>query len=145
MPKHVYETLDEEEQKLWHSHVYEVKSGMLILPTPESHKGHAKEWEKLETEALRDLAGWYGKLYHFWQVDRGDELPLGPPKLMGSLTQREQLDIDEVLKEKNQRFDVDHRRKAEVRRDIAAVDVHGNADCWWNEARRDKKGCYAES
>jgi len=29
-----YKTLDEAERKLWHSHVFEVKSGMLIMPTP---------------------------------------------------------------------------------------------------------------
>jgi hypothetical protein len=28
----------------------------------------------------------YGKVFHFWQVDRGDELPLGPPRLMMALT-----------------------------------------------------------
>ena len=30
----IFETLDPEEQKLWHSHVYEVKSGMLFMPKP---------------------------------------------------------------------------------------------------------------
>ena len=30
--KRVYESLDPEERKLWHSHVFEVKSGMLIMP-----------------------------------------------------------------------------------------------------------------
>lgn len=35
---HLYEKLDPEERKLWHSHVYEVKSGTQSLPTsrPES-------------------------------------------------------------------------------------------------------------
>jgi hypothetical protein len=28
----LYETLSQEERRLWHSHVYEVKSGMLIMP-----------------------------------------------------------------------------------------------------------------
>jgi hypothetical protein len=28
----------------------------------------------------------YGKVFHFWQVDRGDPLPMGPPRLMMSLT-----------------------------------------------------------
>ena len=27
----IYETLDQEERKLWHSHVFEVKSGMLVM------------------------------------------------------------------------------------------------------------------
>jgi len=30
----LFETLPSEERKLWHSHVFEVKSGMLIMPKP---------------------------------------------------------------------------------------------------------------
>lgn len=30
----LFDTLPPEEQKLWHTHEYEVKSGMLIMPTP---------------------------------------------------------------------------------------------------------------
>lgn len=32
--RRLYETLDPEERKLWHSHVFEVKSGLLALPVP---------------------------------------------------------------------------------------------------------------
>ena len=38
-PKHVNETLDRSEQKLWHRHVVEVRPGVLIMPMP-FHKGH---------------------------------------------------------------------------------------------------------
>lgn len=131
VPKSVYETLDPEEQKLWHSHEFEVKSGMLILPTPSTHKGHEDTWEKLETEAMTEVVGLYGKTWHFWQVDKGHELPLGRPQLMGSLTDGSQLDIDEVLKDRNERFGVDHRRKAEIRKDVVKPGIHGNADSWW--------------
>lgn len=30
----VYETLPKEERQLWHSHQYEIKSGMLVMPAP---------------------------------------------------------------------------------------------------------------
>jgi hypothetical protein len=70
VPKHVYETLDPKEQKLWHSHVVEVKSGVLIMPTPSTHKGHEDKWEKLKTEAMKEVIGGYGKTWHFWKSTR---------------------------------------------------------------------------
>ena len=63
VPKHVYEILDPEEQKLWHSHEYEVSSGMLVCPKPSAF-GH-DEWAEAETAAMREVAGLYGKTWHF--------------------------------------------------------------------------------
>jgi len=71
--RRLFDSLDEEERKYWHSHKYEVKSGVLIapgLPMVAEHK------------VMEMLAPTYGKTFHFWQVDRDDPLPLGPPKLM---------------------------------------------------------------
>ena len=144
IPKEKYETLPPEEQKLWHSHEFEVQSGMLILPTPETHQGYGDKWEKLEIQAMTEVVGLYGKTFHTWQVDRGDDIPLGLPKLMGSLTEYEQLDIDEALKNRNERFQVDHRAKKEVRKGIEGPGVHGNADSWWKEAKEKGVGVYAE-
>ena len=61
-----------------HSHEFEVKSGMLILPKPVG-KEH-DEWEKVELEAMQGIMNLYGKTWHTWQVDRDDELPLGRSK-----------------------------------------------------------------
>ncbi|KAI9846987.1 MAG: hypothetical protein M1837_003343 [Sclerophora amabilis] len=55
----IYETLDEEERKLWHSHVFEVKSGMLCMPGPKGVPNAA--WEMAETSEMRDVVGLYGK------------------------------------------------------------------------------------
>lgn len=101
VPKHVYETLDAEEQKLWyqtrlpyistaarlithnrHSHEFEVKSGMLVLPKPAAMS--SEQWEKAEVEAMNEVVGLYGKTWHFWQVDKGDELPLGEYSFLDS-------------------------------------------------------------
>lgn len=96
----VFATLDEDEKKFWHSHVFEVKSGMLVMPAP--HTVPDLVWEKAELAEMEEIVGWYGKMYvlaqnppqkgkrsssrvtipfypryHFWQVDRGDPLPLG--------------------------------------------------------------------
>lgn len=63
VPRHVYETFQTEEQTLWHSHEYEVKSGMLILPKPADYD--VEEWEKAELEAMKEIVGLYGKTWHF--------------------------------------------------------------------------------
>lgn len=133
VPKHVYETLDPEEQSLWHSHEFEVASGMLVLPKP-GFSGH-DEWHAAETEAMKQVAGLYGKTWHTWQVDRGDEIPLGSPKLMGSLTREDQIDLDSALEHRNKEHDVDHKHKAKIREQagVKGPGVHENADSWWKE------------
>lgn len=71
----IFETLDPEEQKLWHSHVYEVKSGMLFMPKPSGIPETV--WLTAETKAMEEIITLYGKTFHFWEVDKGDKLPLG--------------------------------------------------------------------
>lgn len=123
----LYETLDEEERKLWHSHNYEVKSGMLILPNRNLPNAI---WEVAETEEMKEIIGLYGKTFHFWQVDRGDLLPLGKPQLMMSFTADEQVPWDKV-KERDDRFGVSTAAKKGWRKGIPDVDVSGDADgCW---------------
>ena len=39
-----------------------------------------------EMQRMKQLVDTYGKTYHTWQIDRGDTLPIGPPKLMMSYT-----------------------------------------------------------
>jgi len=73
----IFESLPAEEKKLWHSHNYEVKSGVLTAP------GMADAAEK---DLMKVLIGTYGKTWHTWQVDRGDKLPLGIPQLMMGFT-----------------------------------------------------------
>ncbi|KAL4803990.1 hypothetical protein BDV18DRAFT_143634 [Aspergillus unguis] len=133
IPKHVYLTLPDDEKKLWHSHDFEVKSGMLVLPKPA--QADPEEWEKAETEAMKEVVGLYGKTWHFWQIDRGDQLPLGYPVLMGSLTESTQIDLDQALSGRNARLGVDHKEKAKNRGGIEHHDVHHHADSWWKEAK----------
>ncbi|KAL2403910.1 Oil body-associated protein 1B [Exophiala dermatitidis] len=144
IPKSRYEQLDPEEQKLWHSHEFEVKSGMLVLPYPESHARRKDAWDKLETRAMEEVVGLYGKLYHFWEVDKGHDLPLGQPKLMGSLTEWEQLDVDKAMEERNKEQGIDQKRKREIRDHIERPGIPPNADSWWKEAKEKKLGIYAE-
>jgi len=123
----VYEQLKEEERKLWHSHDYEVRSGMLIMPNPSIPNAI---WEIAETAEMKEVIGLYGKTYHFWQVDRGDAIPLGKPELMMSFTKDEQVPWNKI-KDRDQRFGIETSRKKIARKDIAAVEIHGDADqCW---------------
>jgi len=126
---HLYEKLDPEERKLWHSHVYEVKSGMLFLPTPAGVPDMA--WEVAEKEEMKAVIELYGKVYHLWQVDKGHELPLGPPQLMTSYTQEGQFDFDKHVSDRDQRFGIDSKAKAKGREDIAEPNVHPDADWAW--------------
>ena len=69
---------------------------------------------------------------------QGHGLPLGHSKLMESLTRLAETNIDEVLKDKNTRGDVDRKDKAKKRDGI-----HENADWWWKEAMEKKAGIFA--
>ncbi|EXB36785.1 hypothetical protein L484_005082 [Morus notabilis] len=71
----MFENLSLDEQKLWHSHAYEVKSALWVNP---------RVPEMLGKPELKDMAKTYGKFWCTWQVDRGDALPIGAPALMMS-------------------------------------------------------------
>ena len=73
----LFKTLPEEEKRYWHTHVYEVKSGVMVAPLVP---------DMAEKEFMKKLVSTYGKSFKIWQVDRGDPLPLGPPQLMMSFT-----------------------------------------------------------
>lgn len=131
----LFETLPSEERKLWHTHEFEVKSGMLIMPTPRGIPNPV--WEAAETAEMRDVAPVYGKTYHFWQVDRGDVVPMGAPQLMGSFTSEESVrravpgGLAELVEERDEAFGVDTLTKQEKRSDIEPVDKHPDADGMW--------------
>ncbi|KAN0106383.1 Protein of unknown function (DUF1264) domain containing protein [Hyaloscypha variabilis] len=125
----LYETLDNEERKLWHSHDVEVRSGMLIMPNPNVPNA---VWEIAETEEMKEVIGLYGKTYHFWQVDNGDTLPLGKPELMMSFTKPEQVPWHKV-QDRDERYGVETGQKKEARKGIEAVVIHEDADSSWEK------------
>ncbi|KAI0440874.1 hypothetical protein F4803DRAFT_525755 [Xylaria telfairii] len=130
----LYETLPAEERKLWHSHVYEVKSGMLVMPGPTA-PGLQQAWEAAETQEMKHIIGLYGKVYHLWQTDRGDKLPLGEPKLMTSFTADDQFNFEKAVRERDQRFGTDWRRKRQLRQDVEEPKIHDDADFTWKMRR----------
>ena len=55
--------------QLWHSHQYEVKSGMLTEPNFPAN---------VDKEAMKILVNTYGKTFHTWRYDQKDnDIPLG--------------------------------------------------------------------
>lgn len=123
----LFKTLEPSERKLWHSHVFEVKSGLLIMPGPDGLPTGI--WEQAETKEMEDIVGLYGKTYHFWQVDRGDKLPLGEPQLMMSFTKASP-EFEELIGERDRRFQVDSKQKAEKRGYIEEPEIHeGESAC----------------
>jgi hypothetical protein len=78
-------TLPDDEKPLWHTHEFEVKGGVLFMPGVPG---------VVERRDLETVAKTYGKTIHFWQVDRGDALPLGLPQIMMALTREGQLRQD---------------------------------------------------
>lgn len=129
----LYETLDSTERKLWHSHVFEAKSGMLIMPQPTFVPNSV--WEMAENTEMEQVVTLYGKIYHLWQVDRGDKLPLGEPQLMTSYTAEDQFDFEKMVGERDKRFGSDWRRKREVRSYIEEPEIHPDADWAWKEKK----------
>ncbi|XP_024985349.1 oil body-associated protein 1A [Cynara cardunculus var. scolymus] len=98
-------TLPDSEKPMWHSHEYEVKSGVLFLPGVPG---------PVERTDLEKVAKTYGKTIHFWQVDRGDELPLGLPQVMMALTRDGQLNPT-LAKEVETRYGVSFEKERENR------------------------------
>lgn len=129
----LFSTLSAAEQALWHSHVFEVKSGMLIMPKPPLVPDAV--WEVAENKEMEEVVELYGKVYHLWQTDRGDKLPLGEPQLMTSYTEAGQMPggFEEVVGERDARFGSDWRRKEGVRGYIGVPRVHENADATWKQ------------
>lgn len=117
----LFETLPEEERRLWHSHVFEVKSGQLIAP---GLLGPA------EHELMEKLVSTYGKTWHTWNMEHIRKgLPLGIPELMMGFTAEGQAD-PAIVQARDKRFGVSAESLKDQRRDIPAPSILPGADFW---------------
>jgi hypothetical protein len=118
----LFTSLPKEECIFWHSHNYEVGSGMLQAP---------RVPDAAENEEMRQIAVTYGKVFHTWQVDRGDTLPIGPPQLMMAFKEDGQLD-PEAWAARDARYGSNSEEKRQYRQ--AHMDIpektHPDADHW---------------
>lgn len=128
----LYATLPPAEKPLWHSHVFEVQSGMLVMPTAAtSIPGIKQAWEMAETTEMKEVVELYGKVFHTWQTDLGHALPLGKPELMTSFTALGQFeDFEKVVGDRDVRHGSDWKRAKELRNGIHH-EVHPEADGAW--------------
>jgi hypothetical protein len=117
----LFKTLPEEEKKMWHSHAYEVKSGMLVgpgLPGPAEH------------ELMEKLVSTYGKTWHTWHVELpGNTLPLGIPALMMGFTADGQARPG-LIADRDNRFGISTEEKSRSRADIPTPVIQPGADAW---------------
>ncbi|KDR72852.1 hypothetical protein GALMADRAFT_125665 [Galerina marginata CBS 339.88] len=125
----LYETLEPAERRLWHSHVFEIKSGMLIMPRPLLVPAAA--WNIAEMKEMEEVIQLYGKIYNMWQVDRGDKLPIGEAKLMTSVTEEGEGLVPglwEKVAERDRKFVADYKEKREARKEMVEPKIHPDAD-----------------
>jgi hypothetical protein len=116
----LFATLPGGEKHLWHSHAHEVRSGQLIAPgIPEA----------AERELMEKIAGTYGKTWHTWHTDLGNELPLGIPMLMMGFTREGQAD-ERMVAERDGRFGVSSEENRRKRATIPYPAVDPDADAW---------------
>jgi hypothetical protein len=116
----LFEQLPTDEKKLWHSHAYEVKSGLAVTPGLPAAAEH---------ELMEKLAPTYGKTWHTWHTRADETVPLGIPALMMSFTEDGQID-PELLAEREQRLGVSTADIAARRADIPQPEIDPNADAW---------------
>jgi len=114
-----FRSLPEEEKRLWHSHHYEVASGVLTAPGIPDLAEHAY---------FEDLITTYGKTFHTWQYDR-DDFPFGIPQLMMGLTADGQAD-ESLVHERDRRLGISTAHKRRDRADIPVPEVLSGANPW---------------
>ncbi len=118
--KKLFDELNAEEKKLWHSHRYEVKSGTLIAPGIPKIAEH---------ELMEKLVSTYGKTIHTWHTDQQKTLPIGVPMLMMGFTADGQLE-PALVKDRDSRFKVSSAENKKDRANIKMPAADPTADVW---------------
>lgn len=116
----LFNQLPDQEKKLWHSHAYEVKSGVTVAPGLPA---------AMEHELMAMLAPTYGKTWHTWHTHADETVPLGIPALMMAFTADGQID-PELLDKREQRLGVSAADNAARRADIPQPEIDPLADAW---------------
>ncbi|XP_022892356.1 oil body-associated protein 2A-like isoform X1 [Olea europaea var. sylvestris] len=136
----IFETLGPEEQKLWHSHGYEIllisealyflKNVIIMVQITSGLWVNPRVPEMIQKPELRDLARSYGKFWCTWQVDRGDRLPLGAPALMIS-PQGVNVGMVDLVKKRDDKYKISSEELKISRIDIAIPEMtNSSADYW---------------
>ena len=79
---------------------------------------------------MNDIQNTYGKTWHFWQVDRGDPLPLGIPQLMMAFTHDGQVD-PELVRARDTEMNLNTEKRRLYRQSKIQFDTpHPAANSW---------------
>lgn len=113
----LFGVLPPEERKYWHSHAYEVKSGLMVSPR--------LPWT-VEHKLMSDLTPTYGKTILFWH---DDPLPFGSPQLLVSPT-RDGIVHPGLIHERDQKLGIDTSQERRSREDIPFPRRIEGADSW---------------
>ena len=116
----LFRTLPEDEKKYWHSHHWEVKSGALHCP-------HVPKLA--ENEVMKDILNFYGKTIHLWQIDKGHQLPLGPPQMMMAITNDDIADWN-LINLYDAKYNSIAQERREYRGSIQTPNKEEGADVW---------------
>ena len=116
----LFNTLTPAEKLLWHSHVYEVKSGELIAPGIPDLAEH---------ELMEKLVTTYGKTIHTWHTDQDRSLPLGSPMIMMGFTKDGQMN-QALLSARDKRLNVSTEEARKKRADIPTPQIDPLANAW---------------
>ncbi|KAL2931004.1 Oil body-associated protein 2A [Bienertia sinuspersici] len=117
----IFQALPPDEQKLWHSHTFEIKEGLWINPRVPG---------LIENSELQTFAKSYGKFWCTWQVDRGDKLPLGAPSLMMA-PQAENTVSKELVKKRDEKYQISSDTLISSRSNIEPPEILNSfADHW---------------
>jgi hypothetical protein len=116
----LFQTLPDDEKKLWHSHHYEVASGELVAPGVPDLAEHA---------FMKDLVTTYGKTWHTWQIDRNPDFPIGIPQLMMSFTKDGQV-RQSLVDDRDTKFGVSSKKERANRADIPVPQGVAGANSW---------------
>ena len=116
--KALFDTLDDEERNLWHSHPFEVQSGLFVAPdlSPED-----------EFTVMEWLMGTFGKVADTWQFF--ESFPFGPPKLGMALALDSQVDWNVAdLMDKQLNLTTTHQQRRQERAELIAPPKTPGAD-----------------
>lgn len=125
----LFDELPQDERKYWHSHKYEVESGMLQLQVKNVVPGTAADIA--EQPAMLELQRTYGKTIHTWAYDIYPDLPLGPPNLMMSYSNDEHAPPAELIKSRDEKCGMDTAAKRSLRAEyLPSYEKHPDSDIW---------------
>jgi len=118
----IFNTFPEEERKLWHSHQFEVKAGMVVVLNASQDD---------EKKYLEFLVNSYGKTFHSWLANEGQTYPFGVPHLMMAFTQQIQDSMEpQLIKDLDTLAKSTMESRRSQRNSLAAKPIVQGADQW---------------